>query len=48
MLAIMRGMCGAMRGSWAMMVASRLTILKFSSPSFLATSRSSLRLSMPA
>src|SRR5882724_7244562 len=44
MLPIMRGMCGDMRGSWAMMVASILTTRSFCWMSFFATSRRSLRL----
>ena len=48
MLPIMRGMCGAMRGASAMMVASTLTTLSFCSFSLAARLRSSTRLSMSA
>src|SRR5207253_5205445 len=47
MLPVMRATCGAMRGSWAMMVASMLTTRRLRTASFLATSRRSLRLSTP-
>jgi len=47
-LPIMRGMCGAMRGSCARMVASMFTIFSFSSESLRPVSLSILRLSMPA
>ena len=48
MLPIMRVKCGAMRGASAMMVASTLTILNFSSFSFAAVLLSSIRLSISA
>src|SRR5687767_13109418 len=48
MLAIMRSMCGAMRGACARMFASTLMTLSLFSRSFCATSRSSPRLSAPA